>query len=136
MRIPFVAFAAAAVLVGGLRLYSSSSPLSARLSYDETAFAATPEDVAAALGGPLTAADVDAIKRISRGEVERAFAGLRVRFIDEGRGFWRVRVIPSVTPRTLNGRAMQNAAGASYAFGPLGGGGFLSFTTLAIKAVV
>src|SRR5687767_11705851 len=135
MRMFIVALAAAAVLVGGMRLYSSSSPLSARFSFDETAFAETPEDVAAALGGPLTAANVETIQRISRGELEHAFAGLRLRFLDEGRGFWRVRVIPSVTPRTLNGRAMQNAAGASYAFGPLGGGGFLSFTTLAIKAV-
>ena len=31
---------------------------------------------------------------------------------------------------------MVSAAGASYALGPLGGGGFLNFTTLALKAVV
>jgi hypothetical protein len=35
----------------------------------------------------------------------------------------------------LNGRAIQSAAGVSYALGPLGGGGFLNFTTLALKAV-
>ena len=136
MRILFFAVAAALVLVSGLRWYASAEPLSALLTYDATVFAETPEDVAEALGGPLTTGDIATIKRISRAEVEQAFSGLRIRFVDEGRAFWRLRVVPSVTPRTLSGRAMQSAAGASYAFGFLGGGGFLSFTTLALKAVV
>ena len=92
--------------------------------------------MASALGGPLTAADIETIKRVARAELEQAFGDLRIRVADEGRGFWRLLVVPSVVRQGLNGRAIQNAAGASYALGPLGGGGYLNFTTLALKAVV
>jgi len=92
--------------------------------------------VASVLGGPLTAADIETIKHVARAELEQAFGDLRIRFADEGRGFWRLLVVPSVVRQGLNGRAIQNAAGASYALGLLGGGGYLNFTTLALKAAV
>jgi hypothetical protein len=136
MRILLVAVAAALVLLGGLRLYSSATPPTASLTFDDGALAATPGEVTAALGGPLGGADVDTIKALAHEEVERAFSGLRLRFVDTGRAFWRIRVLASFAPPTLSGRARVNTAGASYPFGALGGGGFLSFTTLAIKAIV
>ena len=129
------------VLVGvpavviGWRSVGWSTPPTARFAYDASTFVETPEDLASVLGGPLTQADIETIKRVSGAELERAFAGLRIRFTDEGRGFWRVRVVPSVVRHGLNGRAIQSAAGVSYALGPLGGGGYLNFTTLALKAV-
>jgi hypothetical protein len=136
MPLLLVACAAAVAVMGGLRWYAAESPVSASLIYDASAFAATPDDVAAALGGPLTDNEQQTIRAWSRVEVEQAFAGLRVRFVDDRRAFWRIRVVSSVVPRTLTGRATLSAAGASYALGPLGGGGFLNFTTLALKAVL
>src|SRR5687767_1528537 len=50
------------------------------------------EAVTSALGGPLTAAEVDAIKRISRDELTRAFSGLKVTFSDSRDAFWAIRV--------------------------------------------
>jgi hypothetical protein len=136
VKILLVAVAAVLVLLGGLRTYSSATPPTASLSFDEAAMAATPEDVTAALGGPLVPADLDRIRELAREEVDRAFSGLRLRFVDTGRAFWRIRVLASFVPPTLSGRPMVNAAGAAYPFGALGGGGFLSFTTLATKAMV
>src|SRR5687767_14971024 len=120
-----VAVVAAVAVALGMRQYAAATPATASFAFDESAFAGTPEAVA--LGGPLSATDIETIRRVARAEIERAFSGLRIRFRDDGSGFWRIRVLASVVPRTLNGRAMQNTAGASYAFGPLGGGGFLSF---------
>jgi hypothetical protein len=136
MRILLVAVAAALVLLGGLRGYSTATPPTASLTFDETALATTPEEVSVGLGGPLDSADVDRIEKRAREEVQRAFSGLRLRFVDTGRAFWRIRVLASFAPPTLSGRPLVNTAGASYPFGALGGGGFLSFTTLAIKAIV
>jgi hypothetical protein len=136
VRILLVAVAAAFIVLGGLRLYSSATPPTASLTFDEAALAATPEEVRAALGGPLGGSDVERIKALAHEEVERAFSGLRLRFVDTGRAFWRIRVLASFAPPTLSGGPKINTAGASYPFGALGGGGFLSFTTLAIKATV
>lgn len=136
MPLLLLACAAAAAVMGGLRWYAADSPVSASFAYDASAFAVTPDDVAAALGGPLTDSEQQAIRARSRVEIEQAFTGLRVRFVDGQRAFWRIRVVSSVVPRTLSGRAMLSAAGASYPLGPLGGGGFLNFTTLALKAVL
>ena len=137
-RLPIPALALASALVVGvaLRSWPVAAPPTAGLAFDPATFADTPPDVAAALGGPLTAADIATIRRVSRAELDRAFGGLRLRFIDGGHAFWRLLVVPSVTRFGLNGRAIQNAAGMSYPLGPLGGGGYLNFTTLALKAVV
>src|SRR5690606_1385588 len=101
----------------------------ARFAFDPAALAGTPDDVTAALGGPLTAADIDAIQSQARAELQGAFAGLRIRFTGDGGAFWSILVVPSVVRQGVGGRAIQNAAGASYTFGPLGGAAFLNFTT-------
>jgi hypothetical protein len=130
-----LAFMLALLVAAALRL-APSAPATALVAFDPAAFAETPLDVATALGGPLTADDAARVRQQTRAEVERAFAGLRIRFTDRGRAFWRVVVVPSVVRQGVNGRAIQNAAGASYVLGPLGGAGFLNFTTLSLKAVV
>jgi hypothetical protein len=137
-RFPIPALALASALVVGMavRFCPVAAPLTARLAFDPTTFAATPPDVASALGGPLTTVDIEKIGRVSRAELERAFEGLRIHFTDDGHAFWRLLVVPAVARPGLSGRPIQNAAGMSYPLGPLGGGGFLNFTTLALKAVV
>lgn len=136
-QVPLGVGAVALGLIVALALrLSGSEPVVARFAFDPAALAGTPEDVAAALGGPLTAADADTIQREARAELQRAFAGLRIRFTEGNGAFWSVLVVPSVVRQGLSGRAIQNAAGASYPFGPLGGAAFLNFTTLALKAVL
>ena len=127
-----IAVGAALSLLGGIHWQASRTPISVAFSFVDEAFAAAPE-IEGKLGGPLTVADIAAIKGISQAEIERAFAGLPIQITD-GRGFWRIRVVPTVIPRTFTGRALTNAAGASYGFGPLGGGGFVNFNTLARNA--
>ena len=135
MRLLLIAIATTVILVVGVEWYASTTTVSARLAFDETAFAQTPPDVEKALGSAFTAEEIDTIKTIARAEVGRAFSGLRIRFTDEGPAFWRVRVVPVVRTRGLGGRQMQSVAGASYVFGMLGGGAFINVTTLALKAV-
>jgi hypothetical protein len=132
---PIVIVATAASL-GGVKWYASTRDMSARLAFDDTALKETPADVAAALGGPFTPEDAASIQRTARGEVERAFAGLRIRFKDEGRAFWRVLVVPSVDTHAPRWRRAIPAAGAAYSFGILGGGAFISVQTIAAKAVL
>lgn len=128
-----VAVAATTVLFTGVQWQASRSAITATLTFSEGAFT-TSRDVETRLGGPLTPGEIADVKRISRGEVERAFAGLRVRLTD-GRAFWRVRVVPTIVTRTFNGRAIRSPAGTSFGFGPLGGGAFLNFNMLAFNAL-
>jgi hypothetical protein len=136
MRLLLIAIAAAGALIAGLQWYASTTTVSASFAFDEAAFAETPPDVQKALGSPFTADEIDTIRRIAREEVDRAFAGLDIRFTNAGPAFWRVRVVASVKTHFQAGRTAQNAAGASYVFGMLGGGAFINMTTLALKAVV
>jgi hypothetical protein len=127
-----IAVLATSTLAAGVRWYSATAPISAGISFAEEVF--TPSSVVAAeLGGPLSPEEIARIKLTARREVERAFAGLRVRVVETPRAFWRVRVLPTVQLRR-NRRAFATA-GASYGFGPLGGAGFVNFTALAVNAV-
>jgi len=127
-----IAVGATFSLFASIHWQASRTPISVAFSFADAAFSAAPE-IEGRLGGPLTVSDIAAIKRISRAEIERAFAGLPIRVTD-GPGFWRIRVIPTVITQSFNRRMRINAAGASYGFGPLGGGGFVNFNTLARNA--
>jgi hypothetical protein len=134
MVIFLIAVAVAMSLVTGVQWRAAATPISASLSFDDSAFTGA-TGVFEELGGPLTAAEIDVIRRISRQEVEKAFAGLHIQLTSAPQAFWRVRVVPSVDARSFNGRRRINAAGASWGFGPLGGGAFVNFNTLALNAV-
>jgi hypothetical protein len=99
-------------------------------SFEPSAFG-LPADLIARLSGPLTRQNADAIQRISRGELQRAFAEFNLSISDDPNAFWRVRVVHEVTPQshTLPG------AGESLALGPLGGVGFVDFVAVAFAAV-
>jgi hypothetical protein len=97
--------------------------------YDEDSFA-LPARAAETLGGALTDDELASIKRGSRAELERAFAGLRIQVVDDRRAFWRVEVAHSLRPRG----PLPNA-GESLSFGWLGGSGAVSFDLVALKAI-
>jgi hypothetical protein len=80
---------------------------------------------------PLTTAEQQTIQRIARAEVERAFAGLRVRVTDSRRAHYRVSV-----EQVFQGRRFQGAAGLSRALIGAGGAGAVNFLVVADFAVV
>jgi hypothetical protein len=90
------------------------------------------DGITAALGGPLTDTEVDAIKRTSRDELTRAFAGLKVQFTDRAQGFWTVRV-----RRSLDRQRVQQLpnAGETFLMGPLGGRSSINFTEVVFAAI-
>ena len=107
---------------------TSASPR-AGFWFDDGAFA-LPAPAAERLGSRLTDDELESIKQISRGEIERAFAGLKIRIVDDPAAFWRVGVVQS-----LPARGPLPNAGQSMALGWMGGAGAVSFELVALKAV-
>lgn len=120
---------------GVLQWRASSATISAGFWYEDFPFT-LPDEQTARLGGPLTPDDVDAIRRLSRAEVERAFSGLRIVVTDQRDAFWRVRVLREI--RRGGGVGLPNKlpiSGESYGLGPLGGGGSVNFLVAALGAI-
>lgn len=90
------------------------------------------EGATAVLGGPLTAPEIDAIKRISRDELTRAYSGLKLKFTDSPRAFWTVRVRGSFERR--RGQRLP-IAGETFLMGPLGGRSSVNFTEVVMAAI-
>ena len=88
---------------------------------------------APALGGPLSAGDLETIESIARAELARAFAGLRIRFSSRRDARYRVRVVQELyDPRF---RRRVGVAGASRAITGFGGSGAVSFSFVAHGAI-
>jgi hypothetical protein len=85
------------------------------------------------LGGPLTPAEIDAIKRTSRTELERAVAGLRVNVTEDRRAFWRIKVVSDVGAGLR--RRQLPSAGEARVLGPLGGDASVGFVVLGMTAL-
>jgi hypothetical protein len=93
-------------------------------------------DDARKVGGPLTADELRSIEAISRHEVRRAYAGLRIGITDRRRAFWRVEVVGAPLTVTRNRTTYPfSFAGQSRVFGPLGGSGSVAFAILAHNAI-
>ena len=88
--------------------------------------------VTAALGGPLTASDVDTIRRISRDELTHAFSGLKVAFTDSRHAPLTVVVQLSIQRR--KGQRLPNA-GETFAMGPFGARSVIDFTEVLMAAM-
>jgi hypothetical protein len=114
---------------GLLRSQAVSATTAAGFWYEQGSLT-LPAGVLQRLGAPLTTAEVESIERISRGEVEQAFAGLRFALTDSRDAFWRVGVV-----RTLARRGRSPNAGQSVDMGPLGGSGSVAFDLVALNAV-
>jgi hypothetical protein len=97
--------------------------------YEDRPFA-LPAHAAEKLGGLLTEGELETIKDRSREELQRAFAGMRIRITDDPGAFWRVEV-----DRSLRERGPLPNAGESLSFGWLGGAGAVSFDLVALKAI-
>ena len=90
------------------------------------------EPVTAALGGPLSTTEIDAIKQISRDELTRAFSGLKVTFTESRKAPWTVGVQLALERR--KGQRLPNA-GETFAMGPLGARSLVDFTEVLMAAI-
>jgi hypothetical protein len=86
----------------------------------------------AALGGPLTPAEIEAIKRTSRDALTHAVSGLKVAVTNSRQSPWTVAVHLSLEPR--KGQKLPNA-GETFAMGPLGSRSVVHFTEILMAAV-
>ncbi len=88
--------------------------------------------LAAAAGGPLSAAERATVESLARAELAAAFAGLRLDVTAARTAHYRVRVVQAFPPRqAIRGMAVAE----SRVLGALGGEGAIDFATLAALAV-
>jgi hypothetical protein len=134
-----IAIVATLSIFGVLHWRTSGATIAAGFWYEEFSFT-LPEAHTARLGGALTATDIDAIKRLSRVELEQAFSQLRIVISDQRDAFWRIRVLqnlnpPGPTSGVGSARLRVPRSGEAYALGPLGGAGSVSFLVAALGAI-
>jgi hypothetical protein len=125
-----VAVIAAGGLWLGLQARASSTEFEVGLVFTRDACALSP-GVARSIGGPVTASECATIERLARAEVASAFAAVRLDVTASPSAFWTVHVQPFVPARSRT----LGAAGASLAFGPLGGRGTVGLMPLVLHAV-
>lgn len=139
--------APATVLIGGIAtvaviamaatiaVRASHATIDAGFWWADAPFRMSADD-AVKIGGALTADELMSIQAISRAEVRRAFADLRINITDQRQAFWRVVVTASPLTMTRNRTTYPfSAAGQSRVFGPLGGFGSVAFAVLAHNAI-
>jgi hypothetical protein len=130
-RIGFAAVALVAILCAIVAWNASRTVFVVGFWFDDFPFEVS-EGVTTLLGGPLTASEIDTIKRTSYEELTRAFSGLRVTFTDSRQAFWTVRVRQSFETR----RAQKlPTAGETLHMGPLGGRSAVNFTEVVMAAI-
>jgi hypothetical protein len=116
-----------------VRWHASRSTIDAGFWYDDGSFELSVDD-AAKLGGPLTAEEIATIRQLSRTEVERALADLRINVTENQNAFWRVSVVGTMRSNPTF-KFPFAAAGESHVFGPLGSWGSVGFLVLAHNAI-
>jgi len=137
----------ATVLIGAMALFvvtvtsaviawrASSATIAAGFWWTDTRLLLSADD-ARKIGGSLTADELRSIEAISRHEVGRAYAGLRISITDRRQAFWRVAVVGAPLTVTRNRTTYPfSFAGQSRVFGPLGGSGSVAFAILAHNAI-
>jgi hypothetical protein len=115
---------------------ASSASIDAGFWWDDAAPFILSADDALKIGGPVTTDELTRLQRISRAEVHRAYAGLRINVTEDRGAFWRVAVVGTPLTTTRNRLTFPfSAAGESRIFGPLGGSGSVAFMILAHNAI-
>ena len=128
-----VALVSAASLTIGW--HASRATIDAGFWWDAPPFVLSAGD-AEKIGGPLRDAELTRVQQLSRAEVERAYAELRIHVTADRAAFWRVAVVGTpLTTRRNHTTYPFSAAGESRSFGPLGGSGSVAFMILAHNAI-
>jgi hypothetical protein len=124
-----------AVTSAGIAWRASTATISAGFWWADPRLLLSADD-ARKIGGALTADELRSIEAISRNEVRRAYAGLRIQITDRQDAFWRVAVVGAPLTATRNRTTYPfSFAGQSRAFGPLGGSGSVAFAILGHNAI-
>jgi hypothetical protein len=114
---------------------ASSATIAAGFWWDDAPFVMSADD-ATKMGGPLSALELARVEQISRDEVRRAYADLRINVTTRRSAFWRVAVVGTPLTTTRNRTTYPfSFAGESRVFGPLGGSGSVAFAILAHNAI-
>jgi hypothetical protein len=114
---------------------ASNATIAAGFWWPDTPLLLSADD-ARKVGGPLTADELRSIEATARGEVRRAYAGLRIDITERRDAFWRVAVVGAPLTVTRNRTTYPfSFAGESRVFGPLGGSGSVAFAILAHNAI-
>lgn len=121
---------AAAVVFGLVRWQGARSTTEAGFWFAPDAFELSPHDESR-IGGPLSEAEQEMVSHVARAELVKAFSGLRIVVTDNPSAFWRMEVRRETTVR----RRYFPSSAESYALGPLGGRGVVSFSVIASHAV-
>ena len=116
-----------------VRWHAARTAIDAGFWYDDGSFALSADDTVK-IGGPLTAQEMATIRQLSRAEVERALADLRINVTENRNAFWRVSVV-GTTRINPTFKYPFAAAGESHVFGPLGSWGSVGFLILAHNAI-
>jgi hypothetical protein len=124
------AVATAAMVVAVADRRSRTHVVEAGFWFDDVTFESA--ELAARGGGALTGAERAVVETLAREELARAFAPWRIDITGRRSTHYRVRVVQALSPRR---GAAALAAAESRVFGPLGGTGVVSFSTLAALAV-
>jgi hypothetical protein len=130
-RMGFAAAVLVAILCVALARSASRTRFDVGFWYEDFPFTFS-ESVTAALGGPVSGSEIDAIKQLSRQELTQAFSGLRVTFTDNRQAFWTVRVRLALERR--KGQRLPNA-GETFAMGPLGARSVVDFSEVLMAAL-
>lgn len=128
--IAVAAVATAVVVVAVAERRSQSHVVEAGFWFHDVTFDS--QELSAKGGGPLSGEERAVVEGLAREEMARAFAPWRIDITGARSAHYRVRVVQALAPR--RGPAAM-AAAESHVFGPLGGAGTVSFSTLAALAV-
>ena len=124
-----IAVAVTVVVFAVVRWQASKTIMSAGFRFDADPYV-LPAGPTRTLGGPLTESEIASIQTISRRELERAFAGTRMKITDGADAFWHIEV-----RHTLGEGRQLPRAGHAIGLGPLGGIAEVSFAMLALSAI-
>jgi hypothetical protein len=130
-RIGFAATALVAILCAVVAWRASHTVFVVGFWFEDFPFIVS-DGATAALRGPLTASEIDAIKRMARDELTGAYAGLKLTFTDSPRAFWTVRVRESFERRRWQRLPI---AGETFAMGLLGGRSAVNFSEVTMAAI-
>jgi hypothetical protein len=130
-----IAAVAVTAIAATIGVRASRATIDAGFWWADTPFLLSADD-AVKVGGPLTADELTSIEAISRDEVRRAYADLRINITQRHGAFWRVAVVGAPLTMTRNRTTYPfSFAGESRVFGPLGGSGSVAFAIVAHNAI-
>jgi hypothetical protein len=122
--LPLGAVVIALAILMILQWRSSSVVIEAGFWFEDVTFDLSPLDIQQ-LGGPIDEREKAMIREVAWNEIRTAYSDLRLRFTENRRAYYRVRVVQGALEDTS--KMSRGAAGQTNAMGPLGGDSTVSY---------